>query len=955
MNDKNEYASDNSLAEKALKRLVRESSLPGRAADLKRRFMADKAAVEAMGDGDKSALPKAIAAVLDMLLIASSEIPILVKHPSTRGSAIGEEIAQEHKDLKKQGEMILVASLKSLVSGNISGALGEIIQYAAQMEGIVKNLSLLHRTIVPDYFGALDQEAAYPCYRYSASSRSRVTAFRQAPPANGGKPWATKIGGLIWPTAVVDKNGDMYTGHADGEFVALRPDGAVKWRIHDERMMYIDSTGALGKDGFLYMASTDVDPDGHQNQGRIWKINPGTGEVIWTFYGCFFEDLGKNPNAHLASFFEGNLVLNEEDGAIFIYAGCDDNRLYKVDSDGNLVWAYNTDSYPSGVIWTRPLINPEGDTVYIGTLSGQVHAVNISDGARRWKIQAEGPVVSSPAIGMCGEMIFGSFDGKIYCVDPVDGAVFWKYQTMGIIYASPAIYEDGSVAIGSSDGGIYKLDRFGKRLWTYYTDAAVKSSAVIDPNGNAIVGNQNGKIYCIAPNGRRLWSYHTSAVKDNDINSSPSLGPDGTVYAGSTTGEVFAIPANYYLFNKKDKKLCVDPDHDGERPDVPPGGARLALMDRFGTPIFSAAENLRMNDNLNLAIFAVDSGMDVIPAEIIPDSVKVSIEPALKFDFRVDSMGKYIYIIPEQFLSPGTSYVVRASGEYNAEGRRRSFDCEINASAAKMKKGSKIPWSVTEKETTGVVIKGFSISHPKEVDALGQAALDAHNYAIAPIYLDEKKGLIAIIGSSLIDTGGVYEYAPRTINKMIATGFVKNGYFKVSGAMHVNAQGANTPLDLFMFSGLATAEPGVENGIAYTATSIHNMPDFTDLLKVMKLSDSREEVVGFCTFVTLPFDNPALKKPSGVKATAKVEDDHILINFKAPAYKTADHWIQLLLISSETGELITGGRVEIRNAKDGSLSQVLAAIPQAAKKSGAVAILTLDLFPFMKIEVGAKD
>lgn len=933
-----------------IKRFVRESALPARSADLKKRFMSAKTAIEAMGDGNKASVPAAIAAVLDLILLSSSEIPILVNHPATRESHIGEEITQEHKDLKKQAESILISSLKSITSGNISSVLGEILKYAEVMEKLVKKLALLHRVVVSDYYGALDPFAPFPAYRYSAASRSRVSSFRQPPPEDGGKAWSTKIGGLIWPTAVVDRNGDLYTGHVDGEFVALHPDGSIKWRIHDEQMMYIDSTGALGKDGFLYMASTDVDPNGHQNQGRIWKIDPSTGEVKWTFWGKYFEDLGENPNAHLSSFFEGNILLNDEHGKLFVYAGSDDNRLYKLDADGNLIWAYDTESYPSGVIWTRPLVSPDGATIFIGALSGQVHAVDAATGERKWKLQVEGPVVSSLAMGMYGEIFFGSFDGKIYCIDPEDGSIFWKYQTMGIIYASPAITSEGSVVIGSSDGGVYCLDRFGKKLWTYYTDAPIKSSAVIDPAGCAILGNQNGKIYCLTPEGARLWSYHASDAKENDINSSPSLGADGTVYAGLTTGEVVAIPHNYYLHNRKDKKLCLDPGHDGERPDVPPDGARLAIMDRFGTPIFDAPKNLHINDNLNLILFAVNSTLDVIPAEIIPGSVSVNISPELKFDFRVDSMGKYIYILPDEFLEYGTEYTISAKGKYMADGRERAFDCDVKAATGKRKKGAKLPWSISEKSVPGVVIKGFTISHPKEIDALGQAALDAHNYAMTPIYIDEKKGHIAVIGSSLIDTGGVYEYAPRTINKLVSSGVFKDGYFKISGSVHVNAQGANTPLDNCVLSGLITGEPGIENGITFNSTSIHNMPDFVDLIRVMKLADSRDDVVGFCTFTTLPLDTPAMKKPTGVSVEADIADESIAFNVKCKNYKVADHWIQLHLIDAETGDFIDGNRVEIRATDAGVLKQVFSTLPVGLKKGNTVAVLTLDLFPMATVK-----
>ena len=55
-------------------------------------------------------------------------------------------------------------------------------------------------------------------------------------------------------------------------------------------------------------------------------------------------------NTHLSSFFEGSCTINEEGERLYLYAGSDDNFLYKLSSDGELIWEYDTESYPSGVI-----------------------------------------------------------------------------------------------------------------------------------------------------------------------------------------------------------------------------------------------------------------------------------------------------------------------------------------------------------------------------------------------------------------------------------------------------------------------------------------------------------------------------------------------------------------------------------------------------------------------------
>ena len=88
---------------------------------------------------------------------------------------------------------------------------------------LLRQLALIHRDPTPDYFAGLDSEAAYPSYRCSAANRGRIAGLGKS---SDRRQWNTKIGGLIWPSAIIDRNGDLYTGHADGEFVALHPDGS---------------------------------------------------------------------------------------------------------------------------------------------------------------------------------------------------------------------------------------------------------------------------------------------------------------------------------------------------------------------------------------------------------------------------------------------------------------------------------------------------------------------------------------------------------------------------------------------------------------------------------------------------------------------------------------------------------------------------------------------------------
>jgi outer membrane protein assembly factor BamB len=978
---------------------------------VKRRFLADRAALDALVDRGPAGAFSAMGALIDLLDLAIREIPGLVHHSATLASPIAGEVQEAYGELRRRAWSALATVPGSIFSWTFSKLAGEFAGLIEVFERIVvRQLALVHRSEVPDYFAGLDREAIFPSFRYSAANRGRVPAFAErgagstegapaegagleivkrreekakeagaggvgakgaeakgavaggagaegagpvgagakgaGPVGAGRRMWSAGIGGMIWPTAVIDSGGDLYLGHGDGEFVALHPDGSVKWRIHDPRMMYIDSTGAIGKDGYLYMASTDLHPRGHQNQGRIWKIDPATGEVLWTFWGRHFEDPEENPEAHLSSFFEGNCTINDEDQKLYLYAGSDDNFLYKLSSDGELIWEYDTKSYPSGVIWTKPLIGPEGRTVWIGTLSGQVHAVATAEGSRRWMRQLGGAVVSSPALGRFGELFLGCFDGKIYALAPEDGTIFWSYQTLGLIYSSPAVTDEGSVIIASSDGSVYCLDRFGRRLWAYYTDAPVKSSPVIDPEGRIYVGNENGKLYCLDPVGRRVWSYHTNpGMVENDINSSPSLGPDGTVYFGSTTGEMFAIPRDSYRTRGEDEGICTDPGHDGKKPDIPPGGGTIVYMDRYGTPVFDPPRHLPITDNLNMVLFAVDDEVNVVPAEIDPESVAVEITPDLPCMLRVESMGRFFYIVPDGFMEYETEYTVRVTCRYRAEGRTRKLDSSVAVRTAARKEPCGLSLVTRGDSVSALVLTGLALTQPKEIDALGQAMLDTQKFALAPIYADEEQGILAMAGCAVVSSGGTYEYAPKTVNKWVVAGRLKDRYFKVQGAMRLIAQGANIPLEWFRLTGRLADGPGIEEGSLLCIAPTRGMPDFDELIRVMRLADSRDDVVGLCTFKTVPFESPAREKPRNFTVRLEADSGRVVARFDTPDLRTADHWVQMVLLDTREGRLITGGRTESETDDRGGLTSMSRTIPETAERDRIAAILVVDLYP----------
>jgi FOG: WD40-like repeat len=87
--------------------------------------------------------------------------------------------------------------------------------------------------------------------------------------------------------------------------------------------------------------------------------------------------------------------------------------------------------------------------VYIGDLSGVVHAVNATDGSRAWTFKTGSEVKSSAVIA--GERILiGSYDTYLYALDRRTGKLAWKLKTDGQVHATPAVV-NGIIYFGGCD------------------------------------------------------------------------------------------------------------------------------------------------------------------------------------------------------------------------------------------------------------------------------------------------------------------------------------------------------------------------------------------------------------------------------------------------------------------------------------------------------------------------
>jgi outer membrane protein assembly factor BamB len=110
-----------------------------------------------------------------------------------------------------------------------------------------------------------------------------------------------------------------------------------------------------------------------------------------------------------------------------------------------------------------------------------------------------------------------------------------RVSPLGLANAPWPMFRHDEYHTGQSQ---YFGTQVGKLKWTFQTEGEVFSSPSIGPDGTVYVGSFDGNLYAINPNDASLkWKFGTGGP----IKSSPAIADDGTVYVGSLDFKLYAI------------------------------------------------------------------------------------------------------------------------------------------------------------------------------------------------------------------------------------------------------------------------------------------------------------------------------------------------------------------------------------------------------------------------------
>lgn len=142
--------------------------------------------------------------------------------------------------------------------------------------------------------------------------------------------------------------------------------------------------------------------------------------------------------------------------------------------------------------------------VFVGTLAGNVYAIDAETGANVWQARVDGPVMNSLAVA--GRRVFAAdATGKLTAFEVASGTELWQVDLDAPLMCSPLPVE-GKVFIAGRDAKAHALDAAtGTELWSTALDAPAAGSCAY-ADGRVFLATHAATAYALsARDGELIW------------------------------------------------------------------------------------------------------------------------------------------------------------------------------------------------------------------------------------------------------------------------------------------------------------------------------------------------------------------------------------------------------------------------------------------------------------------
>lgn len=263
--------------------------------------------------------------------------------------------------------------------------------------------------------------------------------------------------------------------------------------------------------------------DGAHSLDPFYAIDARSGEVRWQTAIPVREDRGDTTPVS-APIIAGGTV----------YVGTSSGHLLALDANtGDTIWSHHVPGTADTVIGASPALR--SGTLYVGVAgsSADVVAVDATTGERKWTYE-DGDRASWSSPTVRGDYVYvglasPTFEGAsvVVALERESGEITWKFEHRGRRSSTPLVVGD-RVVFGSGDGRLYSVDaRTGAFDWATRLSEGARIPAPPSTDGNRVyVGDEGHRVSAIdLGTGDVVWR----SDLESTVDTTPALA-DGRIH-----------------------------------------------------------------------------------------------------------------------------------------------------------------------------------------------------------------------------------------------------------------------------------------------------------------------------------------------------------------------------------------------------------------------------------------
>jgi predicted DNA-binding WGR domain protein len=212
----------------------------------------------------------------------------------------------------------------------------------------------------------------------------------------------------------------------------------------------------------------------------------------------------------------------------WLYAGCDDGKVYDLSSKAPMV-AYEINE-DVDIYW----IDISDGVLGVSDAQGSLAIVNHEDESQ-WEKSSSG---NRGWMVRCDEIgVYHGHSNGVTMYDWEDGEEIWSEKTNGSVLFG--WQEESTVYAATANDVVQQFTKKGEKGQTYKCDTTVYSCAAAEDGKYVFAGDSSSSVYCFGDDGKRLWKLATgcgSALSMQYFND--------RLYIVTTEGKLAAIDAS---------------------------------------------------------------------------------------------------------------------------------------------------------------------------------------------------------------------------------------------------------------------------------------------------------------------------------------------------------------------------------------------------------------------------